>query len=907
MPVNPVADELPAVLLIVADPLGSELPPLDLWSEVQAVYRRVRASHAPLHFRRLAPPTRRALQSELLQRHFSVVHFMGHGSEDGLWLERASGEAEFVRSSELAELFLQARVDLVILNLCASHGPGQALMAAGVRAVLVSERAIPDRAAGPLAEAAYAVLAAGRSMREVLQAARTAVRSSGYPEVAEDIELLLGSGGDFSLPTPQEQTAGPVIEWGEPRHNLTVDVFLGRVEELHRLYDWLAVSNARAVSVVGIGGIGKTAFVQAAAWRYAPRWPDGIVLLSARDRPNYQLADALDAIYRVLDWPLPDSPAGLDQREVLERLASSACLLIWDNLETVTPKMRQDIARFLYEWDPRAGGQAILVAREHLSEFADLVRGYHMVLDSLDAASAKQLLKVNVAPQPDAFQALAGEWDLAAELAHNHPLLLELTAGQLVRGATWLEVRRQLEGLRGRQTEAVIEGLLGHTTDRLIAAHPRIQAHLEAWPAFVGGATAESWAWLALGARPDEDSEEWDDCVEAQRILRDAVLFSRDRAGRYSAHSLVGLYLQRRFWDRLPAERREALQREHIACFREWVKAGKGDLEAELLNLQRAFGWARMLGDDVAVCSLTLGVQPFFWKHTHLHEWRDWLTVALEAAQRLQDWSALGNLQNSLGTLYGRWGDMEQARNWFELGRRTFANQGNREGEAKAMSNLALVAINLKEFDHAERLLQDALDLAGPSARPELLRPFHTTLARLNLDQGRINQAEVHYRQALEQAERMESAYDIALIRVALSEALADAGDLDQAESEASQALDMATLHDFTEVKAWARYYLAYVALKRRQWSQAATLCLDSLREALPFDLLKVIEHGITLFATAHSQLMAESQRDGALDLQNQLRAVVTNSHTGNRVRVLQLWENALQATLSQADGSPPP
>ncbi len=769
---------------------------------------------------------------------------------------------------------------------------------------MVSERAISDRVAGPLAEAVYAALAAGRPMREALRAARTAVRSSGYPEVAEDIELLLSPGGDFSLPVLQERAVGPVIEWGEPRHNLAVDVFLGRVEELHRLYHWLAVSNARVVSIVGLGGIGKTAFVQAAAWRYGPRWPDGIVFLSARDRPTYQLADALDTIYRVLEWPLPDSPTGLDRREALERLAGSACLLIWDNLDTVTPETRQEIARFLYEWDPRAGGQAILAAREHLPEFADLVGGHHMVLGSLDAASAKQLLKIIVAPQPDAFQALADEWDIAAELAHYHPLLLELTAGQLVRGETWPEVRRQLERLRGRQAEAAIESVLGHTTDRLIAAHSRVQAHLEAWPAFAGGATAEAWAWLALRTRPNEDSEEWDDCIEAQRLLRAAVLFARDRAGRYAAHSLVGLYLQRRIWDRLPAARREALQRVHIACFREWLKVGKGDLEAELLNLQRTFGWAQSLGDDEAACALALDVQPFFWQHTRLREWHDWLVVALEAAQHREDWSAVGRIQNFFGAICGQWKQLEQARDWFEQSRRTFASQGDKESEAKAMSNLALVAINLKEFDHAEQLLQDALDLAGPSARPELLRLFHTTLARLNLDQGRTNQAAVHYGQALEQAERMESAYDIALIRVSLSNALADVGDLDQAELEASQALDMATLHDFTEVKAWANYYLAYVALKRREWSKAIVLGLESMRQALPLDLFEVVEHNIKLFATVHSQLIAEGQPDTALDLQNQLRAITTNSHTGSRVEVRQLWESALQAALSIADES---
>src|SRR2546421_4872536 len=133
------------------------------------------------------------------------------------------------------------------------------------------------------------------------------------------------------LSTPQT-LRGPWVDWGEA---LDVLSFYGREEELATLEQWVVQERCRVVSVLGMGGIGKSALAVQVMHRLADQF-DVVIFRSLRDSPSCEAL--LDACLRVLTpQPLSLVPVGLEPRisRLLEHLRSSRVLLVLDNLETL--------------------------------------------------------------------------------------------------------------------------------------------------------------------------------------------------------------------------------------------------------------------------------------------------------------------------------------------------------------------------------------------------------------------------------------------------------------------------------------------------------------------------------------------------------------------------------------------
>jgi hypothetical protein len=80
----------------------------------------------------------------------------------------------------------------------------------------------------------------------------------------------------FAAPQPIEQTithnqavvqsaAGPRVDWGDA---LAVPTFYGRTRELALLTEWVVQERCRVVSVLSMGGIGKSAHVACTEGRW---------------------------------------------------------------------------------------------------------------------------------------------------------------------------------------------------------------------------------------------------------------------------------------------------------------------------------------------------------------------------------------------------------------------------------------------------------------------------------------------------------------------------------------------------------------------------------------------------------------------------------------------------------------
>ena len=197
--------------------------------------------------------------------------------------------------------------------------------------------------------------------------------------------------------------SGPLTDWGDAPE---VSTFYGREDELAHLTDWLVEQHCRVVSVLGLGGIGKSTLAVTLMHRVADQF-DAVIWRSLRDAPPCE--PLLDELLHILAGePLTIVLDTLERRLNLlfEFLRTRRVLLVLDNLESVM-EQAEESGRLLpgYEGYGRLLRRAaetkhksclLLTSREKPHELAPLegrqtpVRSLH--LGQLDADACELLL-----------------------------------------------------------------------------------------------------------------------------------------------------------------------------------------------------------------------------------------------------------------------------------------------------------------------------------------------------------------------------------------------------------------------------------------------------------------------------------------------------------------------------------
>src|SRR5256714_1840452 len=209
------------------------------------------------------------------------------------------------------------------------------------------------------------------------------------------------SGIDHVLAPPA--AGGPRMGWGGA---LAVPTFYGREGELALLSQWMLQERCRVVSVLGMGGIGKSALVVSAMHQLAAHF-QVVLFRSLRDAPSCEAL--LDDCLQVLaPQPLDLSLANLESRisRLLEHLRSSRVLLVLDNLESLLSEGEvrghlrpgyEGYARLLRRvGETQHSNCLLLTSREKPAELRALegsrspVRALRLV--GLEAAACEQLL-----------------------------------------------------------------------------------------------------------------------------------------------------------------------------------------------------------------------------------------------------------------------------------------------------------------------------------------------------------------------------------------------------------------------------------------------------------------------------------------------------------------------------------
>ena len=102
-----------------------------------------------------------------------------------------------------------------------------------------------------------------------------------------------------------------------------------------QLSEWVLQEHCRVVSLLGMGGIGKSALTVKVMHRLAEHF-DAVIFRSLRDAPACE--ELLDDCLQVLaPQPLRAVPTNLEERlkQLLEHLRTSRTLLVLDNLESL--------------------------------------------------------------------------------------------------------------------------------------------------------------------------------------------------------------------------------------------------------------------------------------------------------------------------------------------------------------------------------------------------------------------------------------------------------------------------------------------------------------------------------------------------------------------------------------------
>ncbi len=229
----------------------------------------------------------------------------------------------------------------------------------------------------------------------------------------------------------------PRVDWGGA---LDVPTFYGREEELALLSRWVGEQRCRVVSVLGMGGIGKSALAVTLMHRVASQF-EVVLWRSLRDAPG--CSALVDECLQVLaPQRLPDLSDSLEGRLrlLMEQLRARRVLLVLDNLEMLLEegegkgRMRagfEGYARLLRRIGETAHQSCLLLtSREKPADLVPLEGSRSPVralrLAGLDGRAGAQLLaEKNVVGSPHDRVHLV-------EVYRGNPLALKIVAQTIV-------------------------------------------------------------------------------------------------------------------------------------------------------------------------------------------------------------------------------------------------------------------------------------------------------------------------------------------------------------------------------------------------------------------------------------------------------------------------------------------
>jgi len=195
-------------------------------------------------------------------------------------------------------------------------------------------------------------------------------------------------------------------------------------------------------------------------------------------------------------------------------------------------------------------------------------------------------------------------------------------------------------------------------------------------------------------------------------------------------------------------------------------------------DVERALELAQDVGDRRATANAYMQASLIAQRQGHYVLSRSYAQRAKELCQQLNDERSVGRLLLMLGGLTLLLGDEEHAVEHLKASYSRALDSDSPADAAQALEGLARVHLNRAEYDQAEALARQALELL--QGREDYLHevcPSQLVLGRALLERGRLDEAEEAFREADAAAEQMASISHRAEAWVALGDLAARRGD----------------------------------------------------------------------------------------------------------------------------------
>jgi WD40 repeat protein len=240
----------------------------------------------------------------------------------------------------------------------------------------------------------------------------------------------------MSYSRSNQQQSENIFDWGEA---LDVRNFYGRERELALLARWMTQEHSHIVSVLGMGGIGKSALTVTLMHRLAPSF-QMVIFRSVRDAPPCK--DLLTDYLQVIAPQALPASSNIEQLTdlLLASFQAHRCLLVLDNVETLLQEQDQagryrpgyeeygELLRRVAETEHQSC--LLLTSRENPADLGQLERKRSSVrslqLSGLEKSASERLLAERevIGTMPEQSQLI--------EMYMGNPLALYIVAETIV-------------------------------------------------------------------------------------------------------------------------------------------------------------------------------------------------------------------------------------------------------------------------------------------------------------------------------------------------------------------------------------------------------------------------------------------------------------------------------------------
>lgn len=601
--------------------------------------------------------------------------------------------------------------------------------------------------------------------------------------------------------------------------------FFGREEELHLLMEQLG--EARLITLIGPGGIGKTRLALTAARRYSTQ-AKGIAFV-----PLSEIMDARYLLVAIRDaLALPGEARTTPLEQIVTHLDGKPFLLVLDNFEQLS-----------------AGGAAVVrTLLTRLSLLTCLVTSRRRlglpwertfpVRPLTEEVSVPLFVERAQSVHPQ-FRMTASNATVVAELCRDLegiPLAIELAAAR-AQSLSLVEMRDRLIDARTsserfaflstrRQDKSARQRSLWTTIDwsyRLLT--PEQQRLFSRLSVFRGGWTTEAAAevcqepfaleYLAqLRERSLIEGEERDDTIR-WRMLETLREFATEQ---------------------LTPDAREELTQRHVSCFLALTETAYPHLQ------NRDASWLRRIDGDndniraalpMADPATRLYLCANYWRYwenrSYFEEGRIQLRTSLSAAPPEASPLIQARAWTGLGVLAYHQGDHAEAENALTAGI-TVARNGAREQLGSLLNNLGLLRIRQNNLEEARLCLTEAVEILTAQGNGRGISSARMNLGIIAFRSGKLDDARGHYEAVLASDRAGGNLSDIAYTLNNLGNLHNVREDWDVARACHEESLSLKRTLGDRSGEASSLNNLGVVALQQRRLNEAEVLNKEALR-----------------------------------------------------------------------------